>query len=174
MSNITSLASKLSQLSIAWGASATEESSSSASELPTKSNSSLITATSGVGKAPSNNTSKLKDIAGEQLAGSPRASVATIKASTAKTTGSSKETQKPALTRHDTLVTAPVQGEGDEEVALDIGTYDGELEDDQRGSEVTGEAAEDLSLDSSILGSVAHCSAPWYTSDRSRRPGSAI
>jgi len=161
MSNITSLASKLSQLSIAWGASATEESSSSASELPTKSNSSLITATSGVGKAPSNNTSKLKDIASEQLAGSSRASVATIKASTAKTTGSgsSRETQKPALTRHNTLVTAPVQGEGDEEVALDIGTYDGELEDDQRGSEVTGEAAEDLSLDSSILGSVAHCPA---------------
>lgn len=154
MSNITALTSKLSKLNIAWDASATEKSSSSsASKLPTKSSPSLITAISGVSKAPSNITIKPEDIEGEQPAGSSRASVATIRAPAAKTTGSSKGTQRPDLTRHDTLATAPVQEEGDNGAAVafaDIGKYDGELDDDQRGSEVTGDAAEELALDSSI------------------------
>lgn len=150
MSNITALTGKLSQLNIAWDASAIGKTSSSASKLPTKISSSLFTAISGVSKAPSNNTSKSEDIAGEPPAGSSRASVATIKAPTAKTTGASKETQRPALTRHDTLATAPVQEERDDGAFADIGKYDGELEDDERGSEVTGDAAEELALDSSI------------------------
>lgn len=126
MSDITALTGKLSHLNIASDASATEKSSSSASKLPTKSNSSLTIT------GPSAATSKLP---------------------AAKTTGSSKGTQRPALTKHDDLATAPVQEEqGDEAgvVLADIGTYDGELENDERGLEVTGDAAEDLSLDSSI------------------------
>jgi len=150
MSNVTALTSKLSQLNIAWDASATEKSSSSAPKLPTKSNSSLTTATSGVLKAPSNNTPKSGGTASDQTAGS---SVATIKEPAAKTPGSSKESQRPALTRHDTLATAPVQEEGDDGAAVafaDIGTYDGELDNDRRGLEVTGDAAEELALDSSF------------------------
>jgi len=150
MSSITALTGKLSQLNIAWGASATEKSSSSGSKLPTKSSSSLTTATSGVPKAPLNNTSKLEDIASEQTAG-PSTAARTPPA--AKTTSSSKETQKPALTGHDDLATAPVQEEGEDGAVgafADIGRYDGELENDQRGLEVCGDAAEDLSLDSSI------------------------
>lgn len=53
------------------------------------------------------------------------------------------------------MATAPVQGEGDDGAAgalVDIGKYDGELEDDPRGSEVTGDAADELALDSSISG----------------------
>ena len=150
MSDITTLTGKLLHLNIASDASATEKSSSTASKLPTKSNSLLTTAIFGVYKAPSNNASKAEGLADEQAAG---LSAATSKRPAAKATGSSKETQRPALTRHDDLATAPVQGEGRDGAAVaiaDIGTYDGELENDQRGLEVTGDAAEDLSLDSSI------------------------
>ena len=150
MSDITALTGKLLHLNIASGASATEKSSSTASKLPIKSNSSPTTATLGVFKAPPNNASKSEGVACEQTAGP---STATSKPLVAKTTGSSKETQRPALTRHDDLATAPVQGDGEDGAAVtiaDIGTYDGELENDQRGLEVTGDAAEDLSLDSSI------------------------
>lgn len=150
MSSITALTGKLSQLNITWSSSATEKSSSSGSKPPTKSNSSLTTATSGVSKAPSNNNSKSEDVASEQIAG-PSAAASTPPA--AKTAGSSKETQRPVPTAHDDLATAPVQEEGENGAAgafADIGTYDGELENDQRGLEVSGDAAEDLSLDSSI------------------------
>ena len=126
MSDITALTGKLSHLNIASDASATVKSSSSASKLPTKSNSSLTTAGS---------------------------SATTSKPPAAQTAGSSKETHRPALTRHDDLATAPVQEEGEDGAAgvlSDIGKYDGELENDERGLEVTGDAAEDLSLDSSI------------------------
>ena len=126
MSDITALTGKLLHLNIASDASATVKSSSSASKLPTKSNSSLTTAGS---------------------------SATTSKPPAAQTAGSSKETQRPALTRHDDLATAPVQEEGEDGAAgvlSDIGKYDGELENDERGLEVTGDAAEDLSLDSSI------------------------
>ena len=164
MSNITSLASKLSQLNIAWDASATDKSSSSsASKLTTKSTSSPTIP--GVSKAPSNNSFKPEGIASDQPAGSSSASVATIKAPAAKASGSSKETQRPALARHGTLDTAPVQEEGEDGAVgafADIGAYDGELEDDRRGSEVTGEAAEELALDSSIAEYVARSRAPYY------------
>jgi hypothetical protein len=153
MSNIRTLTSKLSQLNLIWDASAAEKSSSSASKLPTKGSSSPTTATSGVSKASPNDVAKSVGVANEQPDESSRASVATIRAPAAKTTGPSKETQRPALTRHDTLATAPVQEEGDDGAAVafaDIGTYDGELENDRRGSEVTGDAAEELALDSSI------------------------
>ncbi len=149
MSDITALTGKLVHLNIASDASATEK-SSTASKLPTKSNSSLTTAIFGVSKAPSNNASKSEGIACEQTAGP---SAATSKPLAAKTTGSSKETQRLALARHHDLATAPVQEEGEDGATgafADIGTYDGELENDQRGLEVTGDAAEDLSLDSSI------------------------
>ena len=126
MSEITALTGKLLHLNIASDVSAAEKSSSRGSKLPTKSNSSLTTA--GPSAAPS-------------------------KQPTAKASGSSKETQRQAPTRQDDLATAPVQEEGDDGAAgvlADIGTYDGELENDERGLEVTGDAAEDLSLDSSI------------------------
>lgn len=147
MSDITAITGKLLHLNIASDASATEKSSSTASKLPTKSNSSLKTATFGVSKATSHDDSKYEGIAYEQTAGP---SAATSKPPAAKATGSSKETQRPALTKDDDLATAPVQGEGAAVALADIGTYDGELENDQRGLEVTGDAAEDLSLDSSI------------------------
>lgn len=64
-------------------------------------------------------------------------------------TSSSTATIRPEPTKQDSMKSAPSQDRGAPEKLTDIGTYDGGFESDTRGEEVTGEAAEELALDSS-------------------------